>query len=134
MDFLPEAANQSSIRERVAIDARGKRTNLKKAEFMLDKIGEEYEGIISGVTSFGIFVQLDQTIEGMIHVSYLTDDYYHYDDQSYSLIGERTGKIYRIGDPVRIRVSKVDLDERRIDFELVEHLIEQKDSRKGKTE
>ncbi len=125
-DFLPEAAKQSSIRERVAIDAERETNELKKAEFMLDKIGEEYEGIISGVTSFGIFVQLDQTIEGMIHVSYLTDDYYHYDDQSYSLIGERTGKIYRIGDPVRIRVSKVDLDERRIDFELVEHLIEQK--------
>lgn len=131
-DFLPEAAKQSSIRERVAVDAERETNELKKAEFMLDKIGEEYEGIISGVTSFGIFVQLNQTIEGMIHVSYLTDDYYHYDDQSYSLIGERTGKIFRIGDPVKIRVSKVDLDERRIDFELVEHLIEKEEPKKAK--
>lgn len=132
-DFLPEAAKQSSIRERVAIDAERETNDLKKAEYMLDKIGEEYEGIISGVTSFGIFVQLEQTIEGMIHVSYLTDDYYHYDDQSYSLVGERTGQIFRIGDPVRVRVSRVDLDERRIDFELVEHLIEKETPSKRKS-
>lgn len=131
--FLPEAAHQSSVRERIAVEAERETNDLKKAEFMLDKIGEEYVGIISGVTSFGIFVQLDQTIEGMIHVSYLTDDYYHYDDQSYSLIGERTGQIFRIGDSVRIRVSKVNLDERRVDFELVEHLIEQPSTRKGKS-
>lgn len=131
-EFLPEAAHQSSVRERVAVEAERETNDLKMAEYMLDKIGEEYEGIISGVTSFGIFVQLQQMIEGMIHVSYLTDDYYHYDDQSYSLIGERTGQIFRIGDPVRIRVSKVNLEERRVDFELVEHLIEKPKQRNGK--
>ena len=131
-EFLPEAAHQSSKRERIAVEAERETNDLKKAEFMLDKIGEEYEGIISGITSFGIFVQLEQLIEGMIHVSYLTDDYYHYDDQSYSLVGERTGQIFRIGDPVRIRVSKVNLEERRVDFELVEHLIEKPTPKKGK--
>lgn len=123
-EYLPDAAKQSSIKERVAIDAERETSDLKKAEYMADKVGEEYDGIISSVTSFGIFVELPNTIEGMIHVSYLTDDYYHYDDHSYSLIGERTGQIFRIGDQVRVRVSKVDLNERKIDFELLEHLTE----------
>lgn len=131
-EYLPDAAKQSSIKERVAIDAERETNDLKKAEYMADKIGEEYEGIISSVTSFGVFVELPNTIEGMIHVSYLTDDYYHYDDHSYSLIGERTGQIFRIGDRVRVRVNKVDLNERKIDFELLEHLTE-RDTKPKKT-
>lgn len=123
--YLPDAAQQSSIRERIAVDAERETNDLKQAEYMMDKIGEEYEGIISSVTSFGIFVELPNTIEGLIHVSYMTDDYYHYDESSYSLIGERTGRIYRIGDKVRIKVSGVNIEERKIDFELLEHLTEQ---------
>ncbi|MBA4496183.1 ribonuclease R [Paenactinomyces guangxiensis] len=132
--YLPDAAQHSSIRERIAVDAERETQDLKQAEYMMDKIGEEYEGLISGVTSFGIFVELPNTIEGLVHLSYLTDDYYHYDEGSYSLIGERTGHIFRIGDPVRIRVSGVNLEERKIDFELLEHLTEHetKPAKKGK--
>lgn len=115
---LPEIAERSSHRERLAVDAERETDDLKKAEYMLDKIGEEFDGVISGVTSFGLFVQLPNTIEGMVHVSFLTDDYYHYHERQYALIGERTGKVYRLGDEVTIRVLKVDLDERSIDFEL----------------
>lgn len=122
--FLPDAAQHSSIRERIAVDAERETQALKQAEFMMDKVGEEFDGIISSVTSFGIFVELPNTIEGMIHLSYLTDDYYNYDDRAYCLIGERTGHIFRIGDRVRIRVSGVNLEERKIDFELLEHLTE----------
>ncbi|TCS95729.1 ribonuclease R [Hazenella coriacea] len=122
--YLPDAAQQSSIRERVAVDAERETNALKQAEFMMDKIGEEYEGIISSVTSFGLFVELPNTIEGLIHVSFMTDDYYHFHEQSYSLVGERTGRVYRIGDPVRIKVSGVNIEERKIDFELLEHLAE----------
>lgn len=132
-EWLPEATKQSSIKERVAVDAERETQDLKKAEYMVDKVGEEYAGRISSVTSFGVFVELENTIEGMIHVSYLTDDYYHYDDHSYSLIGERTGQIFRIGDQVRIRVSKVNLDERKIDFELLEHLTEREKAPAKKT-
>lgn len=134
--YLPDAAQQSSIRERIAIDAERETNALKQAEYMMDKIGEEYEGIISSVTSFGLFVELPNTIEGLIHVSFMTDDYYHFHESSYSLVGERTGRVYRIGDPVRIKVSGVNIEERKIDFELLEHLAEQNfepvKKRKGK--
>ncbi|MBO8173298.1 MAG: ribonuclease R [Bacillaceae bacterium] len=116
---LPGIARQSSERERIAVDAERETDDLKKAEFMLDKIGEEFDGIISGVTSFGMFVELPNTVEGLVHISYLTDDYYHYHDRQYALIGERTGKMFRIGDEVTVRVINVDLDEKSVDFEVV---------------
>jgi ribonuclease R len=132
--YLPDAAQQSSICERIAVDAERETNDLKRAEYMMDKIGEEYEGLINGVTSFGIFVALSNTIEGMIHISFLTDDYYHYDERKYSLIGERTGKILRIGDPVKVKVTGVNLDGRKIDFELLEHFAKHasKSSKKQK--
>ncbi len=116
---LPDMARQSSERERIAVDAERETDDLKKAEFMLDKIGEEFEGIISGVTSFGMFVELPNTVEGLVHISYLTDDYYHFHEKQYALIGERTGKIFRIGDEVTVRAIHVDMDEKSIDFEVV---------------
>ncbi|MGD9679307.1 MAG: S1 RNA-binding domain-containing protein, partial [Vulcanibacillus sp.] len=112
-------AEHSSDRERLAVDAERETEELKRAEYMLDKIGEEFEGMISSVTSFGMFVELDNLVEGLIHVSYLTDDYYYYHDKQYALIGERTGKIYRIGDAVKVKVVKVNMIEHTIDFELV---------------
>lgn len=118
-EILPEVADHTSQRERVAVDAERETDDLKKAEFMLERVGEEFEGVISGVTSFGIFVELPNTIEGLVHVSFLTDDYYHYHEKMYALIGERTGKQYRIGDVVQVRVSNVNVDERAIDFEIV---------------
>ncbi|SDQ26865.1 ribonuclease R [Virgibacillus salinus] len=117
-ESMPEIARHTSGRERAAVDAERETDDLKKAEFMQDKIGEEYTGVISSVTNFGLFVELENTIEGLVHVSNLTDDYYHYDDRNYAMIGERTGNIYKIGEEVEVRVVKVNLDERIIDFEL----------------
>lgn len=116
---MPLIADHASQRERLAVDAERETDALKKAEFMLERIGEEFEGVISGVTAFGMFVELPNTIEGLVHVSYLTDDYYHYHEKMYALVGERTGKQFRIGDVVRVRVSNVNVDERTIDFEIV---------------
>ncbi|TKC15280.1 ribonuclease R [Robertmurraya kyonggiensis] len=116
---LPEIADHSSKMERRAVDAERETDELKKAEYMADKIGEEYDGIISSVTNFGMFVELPNTIEGLVHVSYMTDDYYRYDERHYAMIGERTGKVFRIGDEITVRVVKVDKDERAIDFEIV---------------
>ncbi|SEC40092.1 ribonuclease R [Paenibacillus sp. GP183] len=116
---MPDIAQQSSERERVAVEAERETDALKKAEFMLDKIGEEFEGIISSVTSFGIFVELDNTVEGLIRLSDLTDDYYHYHEMQHALIGERTSKVFRIGDEAKVRVARVSVAERTIDFEMV---------------
>lgn len=117
---LPGIAEQSSERERIAVDAERETDDLKKAEYMLDKIGETFTGVISSVTSFGLFIELENTVEGLVHVSYMVDDYYHYVEDQLMLVGERTGKQYRIGDEVEIRVAHVNLDERSIDFELVD--------------
>ncbi len=117
---MSDIALQSSERERVAVEAERDTEKLKKAEFMLDKIGEEYTGIISGVTSFGMFIELENTVEGLIRLSDLTDDYYHFHELHMALIGERTSKIYRIGDEVKIRVGRVNMDDHTIDFEMVD--------------
>ena len=116
---LPEIADHSSKMERRSVEAERETDELKKAEFMEDKIGEEYDGIISSVTNFGMFIELPNTIEGLVHVSYMTDDYYRYDERHLAMIGERTGHVFRIGDEITVRVVKVDKDERSIDFEIV---------------
>ncbi|WP_135557609.1 ribonuclease R, partial [Paenibacillus cymbidii] len=117
---MPDIARQSSERERVAVEAERETNALKKAEFMLDKIGEEFDGIISSVTNFGMFVELHNTVEGLIRLSDLSDDYYHYHERQHALIGERTSKVYRIGDEVKVRVARVKIDEHEIDFEMVD--------------
>lgn len=114
------ASKQSSEMERVAQDAEREVDDLKKAEYMADRIDEVYEGIISSVTGFGFFVELPNTIEGLVHISNLDDDYYIYDEKHLSLIGEKTKKIYRLGDEVKVKVSKVDIEFREIYFELFE--------------
>ncbi len=113
------ASTQSSDMERLADDAEREVDDLKKAEYMSERIGEVYEGIISSVTSFGLFVELPNTVEGLVHISTLLDDYYVYDERHLSLVGERTKKIYRLGDEVKIKVDKVDLDSHEIYFELL---------------
>lgn len=117
---MPDIAQHSSERERVAVDAERDTDKLKKCEYMLDKVGEEFDGIISSVTSFGMFIELENTVEGLIRLSGLTDDYYHFHELHMVLIGERTSKVYRIGDEVKIRVSNVDMNEYNIDFEMVD--------------
>ncbi|AJY75047.1 ribonuclease R family protein [Paenibacillus beijingensis] len=117
---MPDIAQHSSERERVAVDAERDTEQLKKCEYMLDKVGEEFSGMISSVTSFGIFVELENTVEGLIRLSDLNDDYYHFSEQHMVLIGERTSKVYRIGDEVKIRVARVNMDDHTIDFEMVD--------------
>lgn len=113
-------ADQSSIRERAAEEAERETVDLKKAEYMASRVGEVFEGIISSITSFGMFVELDNTIEGLIRLSSLEDDYYNFDSQHHTLTGERKRRIFRIGDIVKIQVSKVNVQMREIDFMLVE--------------
>jgi ribonuclease R len=113
------AAKQSSEMERVAQEAEREVDDLKKAEYMSERIGEDYEGIISSVTNFGMFVQLPNTIEGLVHISTINDDYYNYDEKHLSLIGERTKKTYKLGDEVSIKVVKVDMFNHEISFELI---------------
>ena len=93
---------------------------LKKAEFMADKVGEEFDGIISSVVKFGLFVELPNTIEGLIHITALKQDYFHYLENHLALVGERTGQTFKIGQKVRIKVIKADPETREIDFELIE--------------
>lgn len=114
---LPDAASHCSSRERNAMEAEREIVELKKVQFMLDKVGEEFDGIITGVTSFGIFIELvDLFVEGMAHVSMLPHDFYRYVEQQHSLVGERTRRVYRIGDSIRIRVAAVSVERKQIDF------------------
>jgi len=117
--IIESIAEQSSIRERAADEAEREVEDLKKAEYMKDRIGEEYDGIISGVTSFGMFVELENTIEGLVHMSNMEDDYYQFDEMHHMLIGERRRRTFRIGDSVRIKVLNADIANRTIDFSLV---------------
>ena len=117
---LPDIAVESSVNERRSVDAERETEALKKTEFMVDKVGEQYEGVISSVTKFGIFVELPNTVEGLIHISKMDQDYFNYIESHMVLLGERTGIVYRIGQRVRIEVVRADVDSREIDFALVE--------------
>lgn len=117
---MDEIADHTSERERRAVDAERDTDALKKAQFMSDKIGEEFEGIVSSITNFGIFVELPNTIEGLVHISNMTDDYYHFDERSMMMIGEHTNRQFRIGDEVKVRVSNVIIEESSVDFEIVD--------------
>lgn len=124
-NIVEYASTQSSERERAAELAERDVHDYYKACYMADKVGQEFEGTISSVTNFGMFVELDNTIEGLVRLANMADDYYIYDDMTYTIIGERTKKTFRIGDPVRIRVDRVNVDFREIDFELLEKIDDQ---------
>jgi ribonuclease R len=116
---LPEIAAHSSQRERVATDAEREVVSLKKVEFMEDKTGEAFDGFITGMAPFGFFVELkDFLIDGLVHVSTLGDDYYSYSEEKRSIVGEHTKKIFRLGDPVRVRLEEVNRERRQINFVL----------------
>ncbi|MFQ5480217.1 MAG: ribonuclease R [Thermodesulfobacteriota bacterium] len=118
--ILPETAALSSARERKAMEAEREVVDLKKVQFMQDKTGEEYAGIVSGVTSFGFFVELEEYfVEGLVHVSSLLNDYYVFDEKKHILRGEKTKEAFRVGVSVKVRIEKVDLGRRRIDLALV---------------
>ena len=118
-NIVEYASNQSSEREREADLAERDVHDYYKAVYMEERIGKEYDGIVSSVTSFGMFVELENTVEGLVRMVDMNDDFYNYNEDTYSLIGEKTKNVYRIGDQVRIKVSKVNVDFREIDFELV---------------
>ncbi len=115
-----KAAEQSSEREKVAKEVERESVDMKMAEYMEGKIGEIYEGIVSSITSFGMFVELANTVEGLIRFEHMGEDYFFYDENKKMLIGERTKKMYHIGDKVTIRVIDANKSLRRIDFELLE--------------
>lgn len=116
--ILPEVAEQSSVTERRADDAERETEKLKKVQYMRRHIGEVYEGVISGITAYGMYVELPNTVEGMVHVTTLRDDYYYYDEEKYEMVGQDTGSVYKLGEKVKIRVTKADTLSRIIDFEL----------------
>lgn len=113
---LPAIAQQASERERAAVEAERASIEIKKAQYMEQKIGEEFTGIINGVANFGIFVELENTVEGMIPVSELGDDYYIYNEKTASMIGERTRKTYRLGDTIWIQVARASREEGKVTF------------------
>ena len=119
-----------SMAERRADEATRDATDWLKCEYMLDKLGQQYQGVITTVTGFGIFVELkDIYVEGLIHITALKQDYYHHDPIHHRLIGERTGRMYRLGDPINVLVARVDLDEKKIDFDLADGQPDVKDNK-----
>jgi ribonuclease R len=117
---LQEAAERASQREISAAEAERESIKYKQAEYMADHVGEIYEGVISGVSGWGIYVVLNDTLsEGMVHISKLGDDYFSLDEKKYAIIGDRTGKKFALGDPIKVKVDKIDLDRNNVDFSLV---------------
>ena len=114
---MAELADQCSRQEYAATLAEREGDDLLKAHYMTGHVGEDYEGIVSGVTSWGFYVTLDNTVEGLVHISTL-DDYYEYDPTRYMLIGSRTNHMIRLGDAARVRVARADVQNRQVDFEL----------------
>lgn len=114
--LLPQIARDSSDRERRAMEGERESVDMKMVEYMEERVGNIYKGIISSVQPFGFFVELENLVEGLVHVSALTDDYYHYVEREQALIGHRRRKVYRLGDPVQIQVDKVNRDLNEIDF------------------
>ena len=116
--ILPEIADHASQRERVAVEAERETTDMKKIEYMAQFVGEEFDGVISGVTAFGLFIELDNGVEGLVHVSTMVNDYYSYVEEQYAMVGERTQAKYRLGDTVTILLVRANVEERNLDFVL----------------
>jgi len=119
--WMEKAGEHASFTERRADEATRDVENWLKCEYLLDKVGEEFTGVVASVVGFGLFVELeDLFVEGLIHVTGLPKDYYYFEAAHHRLVGERTRKVFRLGDRVRVRVTRVDLEERKVDFELLE--------------
>ena len=127
-DLVETYARETSLGERNAVEAERDVEDMKKAEYMEEHIGETFNGVISSVLKFGIFVQLDNTIEGLVHITNLTDDYYEYDPRSLSLRGSRHHKIYSLGQKVRIKVKDASKEKKTIDFVLIEKQVKRTSS------
>jgi ribonuclease R len=130
---MASAGEHCSMTERRADEATRDAVDWLKCEYMQDKVGEVFDGLITGVTSFGLFVELrDVYVEGLLHISSLGKDYYHFNPAKHQLLGERTKTAYRLADAIAVRVVRVDLDERKIDFELVEEAPRAKKRKRAK--
>lgn len=124
--ILPKIAEQASVMERKAAEAERMSVEYKTAEYMAERLGEQFDGTISSVNSFGFFVELENGVEGLVHVNNLLNDYYLHDEENYTLVGERTGAKYRLGDSIRVEVLHVNVQEREIDFMPADTPLEQK--------
>lgn len=118
-DKLPEIAEHTSVTERRGIDTERDVDSMKKAEYMEDHIGETFDAVVSSVMKFGLFVELPNTVEGLIHISVMNDDYYEYSEKHLALIGRKTHRIFQIGQPVQVKLLRVDKDLREVDFQIV---------------
>jgi len=114
-----EMCKHTSEMERKALAAERASIKYKQAEYLLDKVGMEFNGLISGVSKWGLFVELDgNKCEGMVSLKYMEDDFYFLDEENYRVVGHQFGKEYKLGDPIRIRVKRIDLAKKQMDFEL----------------
>ena len=116
--ILEDVAVKTSMLERRAEEVERETVKLKKAEYMEMHMGQSFEGVVSGVTAWGIYVELPNTVEGLVHVSTMADDYYVFDEENYCLVGEESRRTYYLGDPVCVEVSGADLTSRSVDFVL----------------
>lgn len=123
---LPEIAEQSSLAERRAVDAEREVEDLKMAEYMVDKVGMEFDAMITSITNFGMFVQVEEAVEGLVHLSTMKNDYYEFNERGMLLVGQRTGETFRIGETVRVKLTNVDIDQYDIDFELIKDTSKKK--------
>ena len=133
VEDMPEIARHTSERERRAADAERELVQWKKVRFMADKVGDEFDGYVTGVSAFGLYIELIQHfVEGMVHVSTMADDYYRFVERSHLLKGENTGKVYRLGDRVNVQVIKVDMERRQVDLGLSEILERVRESEENR--
>lgn len=115
---LPKVADQTSTQERRSIDTERETNDLKMTEYMADQVGNKFEAVVSSVTSFGMFVQLENTVEGLIHISNLKDDYYSYDEKTMTLTGRATHKKYKVGMPIKVVLTNANVEQHQLDFEV----------------
>ena len=129
---MPEIGRHTSERERRAMDAERELVQWKKIRFMADKVGDQYDGYVTGVSAFGLFVELiEHFVEGLVHISTMADDYYRYVETAHVLRGERSAKVFRLGDRIRVQVLRVDTERRQVELGLVEVLEQMRSGRIG---
>lgn len=118
-DKLPEIAEHTSVTERRGIDTERDVDSMKKAEYMEDHVGETFDAVVSSVMKFGLFVELPNTVEGLVHISVMKDDYYEYSEKHMALIGRNSHRIFQMGQPIKVKLVRADKDLREVDFEIV---------------
>ena len=116
--YLPDVAEQTSTQERRSIDTEREVNDLKMTEYMADQVGQHFDAVVSSVTSFGMFIQLPNTVEGLVHISNLTDDFYSFNEKSLTLTGRGTHKQYKIGMPIKVTLINANVEQHQLDFEV----------------